>query len=642
MHGYEGTDVYEVIQNSKTKKCYIYTGIEKDGFFYPLHVAAEAGHKELVLMLVKAGAEVNLTDDRGNTAEEKCNGVAQHAFYELNGLRFEASERYIGSTNRQGERNGQGAVYFKSEGYLEKEKLLYKGSFKNNFFHGHGTLYWPGTEILQYSGRFKRGFKNGRGIEFDTGGKKVYHGTFRENVREGRGEEFVDDIRTYKGEFSNNKKHGFGVADYGEGRKYFGRFEDDCMSGVGIYCQPHGDRYEGFFINNKFDGQGSYYERDAISGKVTATHGSWQGGRKSSASAVSAGPFAPTLADLPDISNQKLFAELAGRSGIVGSDNVNEGSTSLQREDTVPTNFQHLEVGKYGLTKADSWKIQLGKYLKLNLNDAKTMGLNLVVQSTAPPKKKDTISDDASSDGALFAPESGDGMETVRSDTVATEDGDEGYEKGCMDEEEELDEVNGYHFVNCTTLFVAYIYVNSASKVFEERALNYSSITEQSDFEAVYHAVIDSVDNFNEKWEDAMKIRQQVMADEQFKSASDSLSKSTSPTTKQINPNFAVKRTVFMTEREKKDAMVLRQRAELHVKQGIYELAPAVEREIESEILNTLQLELSKLLEDEGDSNDHGNSQSNKSATFSPNVMATIEDLIGNNKFDGTVFKVLS
>lgn len=49
---------------SKTKKCYIYTGIEKDGFFYPLHVAAEAGHKELVLMLVKAGAEVNLTDDR--------------------------------------------------------------------------------------------------------------------------------------------------------------------------------------------------------------------------------------------------------------------------------------------------------------------------------------------------------------------------------------------------------------------------------------------------------------------------------------------------------------------------------------------------------------------------------------------------
>ena len=43
-----------------------------------------------------------------------------------------------------------------------------------------------------------------------------------------------------------------------------------------LYYMYQGDRYEGFFINNKFDGQGSYYERDAISGKVTATHGSWQ------------------------------------------------------------------------------------------------------------------------------------------------------------------------------------------------------------------------------------------------------------------------------------------------------------------------------------------------------------------------------
>jgi hypothetical protein len=55
MHGYDGTDVYGVIPNSKTKRCYTYTGVEKDGYFYPLHVAAEAGHKMLTLMLVKAG-----------------------------------------------------------------------------------------------------------------------------------------------------------------------------------------------------------------------------------------------------------------------------------------------------------------------------------------------------------------------------------------------------------------------------------------------------------------------------------------------------------------------------------------------------------------------------------------------------------
>ena len=33
-----------------------------------------------------------------------------------------------------------------------------------------------------------------------------------------------------------------------------------------------------------------------------------------------------------------------------------------------------------------------------------------------------------------------------------------------VEEEEELDEVMGYHFVNCTTLFVAYIYVNSGTQ----------------------------------------------------------------------------------------------------------------------------------------------------------------------------------
>lgn len=47
-----------------------------------------------------------------------------------------------------GNRHGQGSVYFKAEGYLEVEKLLYKGSFKNNYFHGHGTLYWPGQGYI--------------------------------------------------------------------------------------------------------------------------------------------------------------------------------------------------------------------------------------------------------------------------------------------------------------------------------------------------------------------------------------------------------------------------------------------------------------------------------------------------------------
>lgn len=46
------------------KRCYSYTGLEKDGFFYPLHVAAETGHKNLTILLVKAGADIQAVDYR--------------------------------------------------------------------------------------------------------------------------------------------------------------------------------------------------------------------------------------------------------------------------------------------------------------------------------------------------------------------------------------------------------------------------------------------------------------------------------------------------------------------------------------------------------------------------------------------------
>lgn len=51
-----------VFLQNKSKSCYFYTGQEKNGFFYPLHVACEAGHKNLAILLVRAGADVNAVD----------------------------------------------------------------------------------------------------------------------------------------------------------------------------------------------------------------------------------------------------------------------------------------------------------------------------------------------------------------------------------------------------------------------------------------------------------------------------------------------------------------------------------------------------------------------------------------------------
>jgi hypothetical protein len=77
----------------------------------------------------------------------------------------------------KGKRNNQGVLYFKPEGYETVEKQLYRGSFKNDRYHGHGTLYWPGQDSIQYIGRFKAGAKHGRGIEFDEQGRKIFQGT---------------------------------------------------------------------------------------------------------------------------------------------------------------------------------------------------------------------------------------------------------------------------------------------------------------------------------------------------------------------------------------------------------------------------------------------------------------------------------
>lgn len=54
-------------------------------------------------------------------------------------------------------------------------------------------------------------------------------------------------------------------------------------------------------------------------------------------------------------------------------------------------------------------------------------------------------------------------------------------------------------------LFVSYVYVNSASKIFESRVLNRGMSSQFPDFEAVYHLVIDAVETYNDRWESTYK-----------------------------------------------------------------------------------------------------------------------------------------
>jgi len=505
MFGFEGSDVHGIIKVAKgatsTGRCYTYTGKQKDGYFYPLHVAAEAGHKKLCLMLVGAGAEVLEEDYRGETAEQKANGEAVHAFYELRGLHFEETQRYIGNTDRTGKPSGQGSMFVKQQGYDAREMLLFRGGFKNGKYQGHGTLYWPGSDKLRYVGRFKNNQKHGRGVEFDEAGNKVYNGTFREDKRDGRGEEFsasIGDVlpsssggnsgsastntkgggsggnggggvvRIYKGEFQDNARHGFGIAFYAEGHRFVGRFENNVKAGVGIYCYPNGDRFEGMFYEDKPDGPGSYYSRDKETGAFQASHYIWEKNRRVKETGV---PFMPQKLDMPDDQSilldmketrRSLLSVSGGDIGEGDDDNVSVFSISSLASSS---SLALTGTGQSGKSKSRSfirtmpqpgdecskdWKLLLGKYVKVPLKDAKIMGL--------VPPSSGSSKHNSNSNSSGFE------------DDDEEEDGEEEKEEPEEEEEEEDEEEGlGGRFVDFPALLVAYVYVCSAAKVFEGR-----------------------------------------------------------------------------------------------------------------------------------------------------------------------------
>jgi hypothetical protein len=242
------------------------------------------------------------------------------------------------------------------------------------------------------------------------------------------------------------------------------------------------------------------------------------------------------------------------------------------------------------LNKTDWWKVQLGKYMKLSLQEAPLIGLPVPAAVLAHMKALRSGGDKTNDD----------------SNNPTNNAGNNGNES---DSDDEVDEVIGYHFMDCTTLFASYIYVTSASKVFEDRLVHQGLTAEFPDFEAVYHLVIDAVDTYNDSWELAYRMQTQSVTASATSGLlpttpqSNSTSSGTTPMFSHINPQIAnsamdmeSRRLMFMTEKEKKAEQVLKQRAELAVKKGTAELDSKIEKSIASEVLATLEQELAKLL----------------------------------------------
>ena len=169
----------------------------------------------------------------------------------------------------------------------QKKKLIlpnnafYEGFInKNNEFDGYGEYRSP---FYNYYGYFSCGKKNGKGKLEDFVKKLEYIGDFKDNMKDGVGEEKYQDGSIYIGQFKKNMKNGKGNLILGggnglgycgmfrndkiwgkgkfkwnENKEYIGDWEDDELSGYGIFKEGK-MRHIGFFKHNLKEGYGATF-----------------------------------------------------------------------------------------------------------------------------------------------------------------------------------------------------------------------------------------------------------------------------------------------------------------------------------------------------------------------------------------------
>ena len=148
----------------------------------------------------------------------------------------------------------------------QKKKLIlpnnafYEGFLNaNNEFDGYGEYRSPS---YNYFGYFSCGKRNGKGKLQDFLEKLEYIGDFKENMKEGFGEEKYQDGSVYIGQFKKNMKNGKGnlILGGGNGNGYWGTFRDDKIWGKGKFKWNENKEYIGDWENDEISGYGIFKE----------------------------------------------------------------------------------------------------------------------------------------------------------------------------------------------------------------------------------------------------------------------------------------------------------------------------------------------------------------------------------------------
>lgn len=182
----------------------------------------------------------------------------QYCSLKINDLDTGEIQQYFG--NATGEfASGTGRL-FNSQG-----KLVYEGEFKNNLFDGYGRRFElidtiHNTEASQsyqcvYEGFYKNGLPNGEGKEYRYDAEYTFE----------KGEN-VDPNLHYEGSFMEGEYCGYGTL-YEVESKYEGVFFDGEFNGYGSQwllgaSDKKIDKYEGNYLNGKLNGTGKAYYSD--------------------------------------------------------------------------------------------------------------------------------------------------------------------------------------------------------------------------------------------------------------------------------------------------------------------------------------------------------------------------------------------
>lgn len=89
---------------------------------------------------------------------------------------------------------------------------------------------------------------------------KLYEGQWRNDHYHGRGTLYYHkDGGKYEGEFDKGRRHGWGVMFYPDGTRYEGEWENGERCGQGVMWLTNGDRFEGLWRHDMKNGPGRYH-----------------------------------------------------------------------------------------------------------------------------------------------------------------------------------------------------------------------------------------------------------------------------------------------------------------------------------------------------------------------------------------------